>query len=486
MSTLRAVAGYLPGLKADDLQWQTLSFSGRADTVEVAVPVLSPAQLVALAERVRRAGQATLKTMSVSQIIAVVDRVIARLLDPLDPYRQEADKLLPLITGYDTEMVRLGLTGYLKTFRAPQLQRFVADDFANPKMLDEFQPIPKGGMASAFGPQLMVHVWAGNVPGLPLWSLISGLLVKAGNVGKVSSAEPLMASLFARLLAEVEPRLTESLAVVWWKGGDEAREQALFGQADLVAAYGGNDSLEKIRRLVPVTARFLPYGHKLSFGMVGRAALDVRRALSTARLAAYDVGRYDQQGCYSPQVFYVERGGKVSPQEFAQYLSNELAAFEHKFPRRILPLEDAVSVAGWRQTQELKSFSQVGSAMLGDAGAAWSVAYADAAQPLAPCALNRGIQVMAVDHLNDVLPLIAGQRAFLQTAGLAAAPKELFRLAELLGQAGVTRISAIGTMTAPEAGWHHDGRFNLLDLVRMVEIEQSAENAAEDFAPYKD
>jgi hypothetical protein len=70
--------------------------------------------------------------------------------------------------------------------------------------------------------------------------------------------------------------------------------------------------------------------------------------------------------------------------------------------------------------------------------------------------------------------------------GLAAAPDELLRLATLLGQAGVTRISAIGAMTAPVAGWHHDGRFNLLDLVRMVEIEQSAETAAEDFAPYRD
>ena len=41
-------------------------------------------------------------------------------------------------------------------------------------------------------------------------------------------------------------------------------------------------------------------------------------------------------------------------------------------------------------------------------------------------------------------------------------------------------------MTSPEAGWHHDGRFNLLDLIQMVEIEQSAELAAESFAPYVD
>ena len=90
----------------------------------------------------------------------------------------------------------------------------------------------------------------------------------------------------------------------------------------------------------------------------------------------------------------------------------------------------------------------------------------------------------AVDHLDDVVPLVAPHARFLQTAGVAAEPQELFRLGEALGRAGVTRICALGAMTAPEAGWHHDGRFNLADLVRMVEIEQSAERAADRLAPY--
>lgn len=485
VTAIKAVAGYLPGLRAEDLHWQALNFHGRQASIEVAVPVLSAAQMLALTERVKQASRACLKTFTVSQIIAVVDRAVARLVDPDDPYRREADRLLPLVTGYDAEMVRLGLTAYLKTFRQPQLQRFVAEDFANPKILDEFQPRPKGGCAKAFGPDLLVHVWAGNVPALPLWSLICGLLVKAGNVGKLPSAEPLFAGWFARLLVEVEPQWADCLAVVWWQGGDDtAQEKTLFKQADAVVAYGGNAALEQMRRHVPVMTRFLTHGHKLSFGMISRAALDARKGPATARSAAYDVIRYDQQGCYSPHMFYVERGGKVAPAEFSQYLAHELANFEHKFPRRVLPLDDAAGVAGWRQTQELKLLSDGGAGVIGEAGAAWSVAYADELQALAPSALNRTVQVVAVDRLEQVIPEIAPHRTLLQTVGLAAAPAELFRLAELLGQAGVTRISAIGAMTAPEAGWHHDGRFNLLDLVRMVEIEHSAELAAEAFAPY--
>lgn len=483
---MKVTAGHLPGWKDEDLQWHTLSFGTGADRVEVAVPQLTPAQLRELAAQVRAQGRARLKTLPVSQIIAAIDRAVARLLDANDPYRRELDRLLPLISGFDAEMVRLGLNAYLKTFRAPQLQRFVAEDFANPKLLDEFQPVVKGGQARALGPELLVHVWAGNVPGLPLWSLVCGLLVKAPAIGKVASAEPLFASVFARLLAEVEPRLAGVLAIVWFKGGDVESEQALFAAADTVLAYGGNDTLAALRQQVPVSTRFLPHGHKLSVGLVSAAALDVAHAPATARAAALDVVRYEQQGCYSPHTFYVARGGRVTPREFAQQLAGELAALQHKFARRTLTLEEAASVAGWRQAMELRGFAAGAVELLGDAATAWCVAYADTASELQPCALNRTVQVQAVDSLADAAPLLAAQRDYLQTVGLAAAPQELPALAELLGQAGATRLCALGHMTAPEAGWHHDGRFSLLDLVRMVELEASAEHAAEAYAPYRD
>lgn len=492
MKTHRIEAGYLPGLRADEVQWQVLPFEQNGTRLEVAVPVLSAAQMQALALRVQRASARHLRALAVSDIIAVIDRAIARLLDAGDPYRQQAEAFLPVVCGYDSDMVRLGLTAYFKTFRAAQLHRFVAEDFANPKVLDSFQPAPKGGCVRAFGPDLLVHSWAGNVPALALWSLVCGLLVKAGNVGKVSSAEPLFAGWFARLLAEVHPPLADCLAVVWWRGAGGESAAALYAQADTVLAYGGNEALEAIARRLPVTTRFLPHGHKLSFGMVGASALDALKAPALARLAAWDVARYDQQGCYSPHVFYVERGGPVSPRAFAGYLAGELANLQQRFARRRLDVLESAAVAKWQQAVEWKALSSPAEAgagadlLIGTPSAAWSVAYSDTLQPLAPTALERTVQVVGVDALDAVVPVVAAQSRFLQTAGMAVAPAELFRLAGLLGEAGVTRISAIGSMGAPEAGWHHDGRFNLLDLVRITEIEQSAEWAAEPLAPYAD
>lgn len=484
-------AGYLPGIDPAEVDWQLLRFDHAATPLQVAVPVLTAAQMHALAGRVRQAAALHLRPMPVAQIIDVIDRAIARLLDRAGPWRQRAEALLPAVSGYDAEMVRLGLTGFFKTFRAPQLRRFVAEDFANPLVLDGFQPAAKGGAVRAFGPDLLVHSWAGNVPALALWSFVCGLLVKAGNIGKLPSAEPLFAGWFAQLLAEVHPPLADCFAVVWWKGAGGEDADALYAQADTVLAYGGNDALDAIRRRLPVTTRFLPHGHKLGFGLVGAGALDTLDAPPLARLAAWDVMRYDQQGCYSPHVFYVQRGGAVSPRGFADYLAAELANLHRCFPRRPLPVDEAAAVAHWRQGIEWKALSAApgappGAQLIGAPADAWSVAYADTLGPLAPTALQRTVQVVAVDTLDDVPPVVARHRPFLQTAGVAAAPEELHRLAALLGAAGVTRVSAIGAMSTPEAGWHHDGRFNLLDLVRMVEIEASAETAAEPFARYAD
>ena len=116
----------------------------------------------------------------------------------------------------------------------------------------------------------------------------------------------------------------------------------------------------------------------------------------------------------------------------------------------------------------------------------WTVVYEEEAVDFTPSPLNRAIRVIAFEKIEDILPSIKPYRSFLQTVGMAATPKELFQWAENLAWIGVTRITALGRMTAPEAGWHHDGRFNLLDLINMVDIESSAEEDSERFAPYVD
>ncbi|TNC16064.1 acyl-CoA reductase [Methylobacterium terricola] len=478
-------AGHLPDIFSEAVGRRVVEHRAWGETVAVALPDLSDAQASALCAHVRTRARETLRRMETARIVAAIDRASACLLDRAHPLRRKAEALLPVVTGYDRETVRLGLTSYLKTFRKPQLLRFLAEDFSNPGVLDGFQPAVKGGLVRARGPDLLLHVWAGNVPALPLWSLVAGLLVKAGTVGKLASAEPLTAGWFAHLIAEADPELGECLAITWWKGGAGGAEAAYLTAADCVMAYGGNDTLAALRAKLPVTTRFLPHGHRIGFAMVGREALDSRRAGPLAQLAAHDMVRYEQQGCYAPQMLFVERGGATAPDEFARHLAHALAALASRHPRRRLDQAESSAIAAWRSGHEMRALDGCAS-LLGDPADPWSVVLLDRPATLSPSGLNRSLAVVAVDDLAEVPALVAPHRAYLQTAGIAAAPARLVALADDLAAVGVTRISAIGRMTAPEAGWHHDGRFSLLDLVTVTEIEAGAEAAAEGFAPYAD
>lgn len=475
-------AGYLPGLNPDEIDRQAKLYGSKGAEITVLLPALHEKQITKLAAHIREQACLKLKSRPLAQIIDIIDLTISRLLDRKDPYRRRLEQFLPIVTGYDQEMVRLGLTSYLKIFRKPQLLRFLSEDFANPAILDSFQPLPKGGLGRAFGPKILTHIWSGNVPGLPLWSLVAGILVKAGNIGKIPTVEPIFASLFAQLFAEVEPELADCLAIVWWKGGNESSESLVINESDLVLGYGQNESLAAIQSRIPVTKRFLAYGNKISFAMVSSEALNVSKVCRTAKLLAYDVARYDQQGCYAPHMVFVERGTSVSPERFAQYLAHELAVLEKKFPLRPLALAEANSIVSWRNNEEM---TPGGKVFFADSGS-WAVSYQVGGQFFSPSCLNRTIRVIGIDTLSQVPAIVAPFSDLLQTVGIAAPPEALVRLAGPLGEVGVTRIAAIGDMTSPEAGWHHDGRFNLLDLVKITEIDGRAENAAEHLASYDD
>ena len=120
----------------------------------------------------------------------------------------------------------------------------------------------------------------------------------------------------------------------------------------------------------------------------------------------------------------------MPPRAFADYLAAELANLQRRFARRPLELEEGAA-ARWQQAVEWSGDEQQ---LLGPVDAPWSVAYSDSLQPLAPTALYRTIAVVGVDRLDDAVPVVAAQRDYLQTAGIAASPEQLYRLAGLLGR----------------------------------------------------
>ncbi|HET6763294.1 MAG TPA: acyl-CoA reductase, partial [Longimicrobiaceae bacterium] len=408
----------------------------------------------------------------VGEVVAVVDAVAARLLDGGDELRQSAERALPLVTGYSLPMVRRVLDRMAADWRTGPLRALLRAEFGDPRVLDGFRPRSHGpGEERVYGPRLTAHVFSGNVPGVAVTSLVRALLVKSASLGKTAVGEPVLAALFARAVAREDAGLGQCLAVTYWAGGDEQMERAALERADAVIAYGGAESVAAVRGRSPAGARFLGYGSRISFGVVGREALAAAEAERIAAECALDASTFDQQGCVSPHLFYVEEGGETTPQAWARLLGDAMAATEGELPRGALAPRESSAIRQLRGEAEFAQISGTGVEVHASAeGTAWTVVY-DPDPAFSASCLNRVVRVKPVADLADVPGLVERVGPVLQTVGLAASGERRRELADALGRLGASRVVPMGQMAWPPPSWHHDGHPPLRELVRWCDLE---------------
>ena len=104
-------------------------------------------------------------------------------------------------------------------------------------------------------------------------------------------------------------------------------------------------------------------------------------------------------------------------------------------------------------------------------GTEWTVIVEERVE-FEPSPLNRVIQVHIVDDLSEALSALGRVGIHLQTVAIAAEPGAARTLAGKLGALGATRIVPRGEAAWPAPHWHHDGRFQFMDLVRFVDLDQ--------------
>ncbi|MBI3796932.1 MAG: hypothetical protein HY268_08185 [Deltaproteobacteria bacterium] len=284
---------------------------------------------------------------------------------------------------------------------------------------------------------------------------------------KASSAAPFLPARFARSLASIDPELGSCLAMVTWPGGKEELEAMAFSQADVVLASGTDESLSAIRSRV--CGKFIGYGHKVSFSVIGKEVLSDAQAL--AQKAAYDVVLFDQQGCLSPQLIYVEEGGTVTAREFTALLAQALARWQSILPCGRATLEESAAIQRVRDESEWQALAGKDVALYASSGStAWTVIY-QADPVFMPSPLHRTVYVKPLASLVQLELVLHRWRPYLEAVGVAVDPARLGDIGEILGRAGVSWICPVGAMQTPPLSWRHGGRPRIADLVRWVGIE---------------
>jgi hypothetical protein len=257
----------------------------------------------------------------------------------------------------------------------------------------------------------------------------------------------------------------------------EELTSALFDEADCVTATGTDEALASIRRRLSPRTKFLGYGHQVSFGYVANGNLSGVNARKAAAQAADDVVAWDQLGCLSPHVIYVEHGGTVSAELFAEMLAKELE--EREKTRGELPVEHAAAIASRRSFYETRAAHFHTNTMpdypatriwKSENSTAWTVIY-EADPRFQTSCLNRFIYVKGVTELTEMLQNADSVRGKVSTVGLAAPRDKVQGLAIELARWGVTRICPLGKMQKPPLTWRHDGRLPLGELIRWTDYE---------------
>jgi len=299
---------------------------------------------------------------------------------------------------------------------------------------------------------------------------VLGFLTRSAQFVKCGRGTSLVPRLFAHSIYEVEPKLASCLEIAEWPGGAAALEEPLFAEADLATATGSNETLAAIRAKLPAHVRFIGHGHRVSFGYITGEVLGRFELKNTVQRAANDVVAWNQLGCLSPHLFYVEHGGPVSAENFAEMLATQLEALETTEPRGALPADEAAAITLKRGFYEVRAAMNDTKLWKSEGSTAWTVVYEADPQFQLSC-LNRFVYVKPVPDLTEALRHAERVRGAVSTVGLAAEADRARGLARQLAHWGVTRICRLGEMQNPPLTWRHDGRPTLGDLVTWTDWE---------------
>jgi hypothetical protein len=436
---------------------------------------LSPAIITEACQTLKRNRGRYLASRSTSTLVKVLSEAAANWLKADDPFRKLALELGPAKTGFSRETLAKGLDNFFRQLTPDNFHTLLLQEFGDSKRLDEFCIDGKPNssrLAMATGPELLVHITAGNIPNPALTGIVFGLLARSAQFVKCASGASFLPRLFAHSIYDVDSKLGACLEIAEWRGGSADLENVLFAEADCVTATGSDETLAAIRSRLPVKTRFLGYGHRVSFGFVAREFLSDPVARRVVTNAAEDVVAWNQLGCLSPHVIYVQSGGEISPEKFAELLADELEQREQTEPRGELAAEHAAAIASRRSIYEIRAAHSPDATRhwCSKDSTAWTVIFEADARFQMSC-LNRFVYVKGVKDLNEMLKNTEVVRGHVSTIGIAVPEEKMRELAEQLARWGATRVCPLGLMQNPPLTWRHDGRPALGDLVTWTDWE---------------
>jgi hypothetical protein len=335
----------------------------------------------------------------------------------------------------------------------------------NYRALDGFVDFEQPNYAYTCQPRgLVVHWLSGNVPILGLYSIIQAILTKNVSLVKASSKAYKELIVLLESINTIKTQnvngsdLLRTICVVLIDRNDKNLQDILSKNADVRVAWGGHEAIETIINLKRnIFSEDIIFGPKYSYGIIDRESVSDYKNI--ARRLAFDASTFDQYACSSPHTIFVEKGGAVTPLEFAEELAKNMSLINEKMIRKgeTDPKKkmDILSIRA--------KYNMIGT-VFSSQNTDWTVVY-DTNEVLEEACFARVVFVKPIDKL-DKLENFNNRK--IQSVGCALDSKKRNNIIKKITRHGVDRCPKFGDMTLYESPW--DGFFPIDKMVRWVKV----------------
>jgi hypothetical protein len=360
--------------------------------------------------------------------------------------------------GYSEPVVDYALDRLFFSITAPALEAAIVSELGSVAALDGV--VPRAGAPAAWARAVdrVAIVSSDTTIGVAVVPAIFALCAKCEVVVKDRS-DALVAAFFGTL-ADEHPAFAPAATARAWGGGDDPDEDALLASADVVVAFGRDETLRALRARCGIDTRFIPFGHRISLGRLGAADLAHADDALLAGIAR-DALLYDGEGCLSLHALFVDADDTAFA-TFARRFGVVAERVAIEFPAgRIEPARTAAAAA-YRQ---LAAFRAAGgrSAVVaaGDAALVF-----DAPRDEPPPLVARTLPILRGND-DALAAYVAAHRLPVQALGVATADEPAVALATRIG---AVRVAPLGTLQDPPLAGHHGGEQRIAPFIRWIDV----------------
>lgn len=321
---------------------------------------------------------------------------------------------------------------------------------------DETRRLDDQNIVQRYPLGVLLHIAAGNVDGLPAYSVVEGLLAGNINLLKLPSSDQGLSILLLKELIEIEPRLTDYIYVFDVPSRELDSIKKLASYSDAVIVWGGDAALKAARDFCPLNTKIISWGHKLSFAYCDGEVSD-----EDLRSLAKSICSSNQLLCSSVQGIYLDTEDKDVQLHFAKRfftLLKEVNAISHKAPIGMRG-KNTITIYNERLERENPQgiFHQDGVSVM---------TYDDDALMVSMMYRNVWIKRLPRQEITRVLK---PYKNYLQSVGVSVIKKHDDEVKVALAKAGLVRITPLGETSRMVTGEAHDGDYPLRLYSRFVE-----------------